>query len=425
MEIRAAIVRTAHGGFSDLRTCHDTAPCHTAVMTTSSPISRRRLLQRAAVLGAGTSLGAAWIVRAAAPRAEVLQTRVISQCARHYHGWPTLAQRKNGELLLVCSGGRQAHVCPFGQVELMQSRDGGATWTFPRVLLDGPIDDRDAGVVETAKGTLLATTFTSLAYEPILERAEKAIGTATAWPAEKLDAWRGVHARHDAATRKRELGTWMLRSTDGGVTWSPRYDCIVNSPHGPFAAADGRMLYAGKDLWKTGDWNGVCESVDDGQTWRKLAPIPTRRGDKAADYHELHGVQAADGRLIVHLRNHNATDARETLQSESVDGGKTWTEPRAIGVWGLPSHLLRLKDGRLLMSYGHRRKPFGNQARVSADHGKTWSEPLTLSADGLGGDLGYPSTVELEDGSLLTAWYEVLAGNALAVLRQARWKLKS
>ena len=46
-------------------------------------------------------------------------------------------------------------------------------------------------------------------------------------------------------------------------------------------------------------------------------------------------------------------------------------------------YLLRLKDDRLLMSYGHRRKPFGVQARVSADHGKTWSEPLTLSDDGI------------------------------------------
>ena len=39
--------------------------------------------------------------------------------------------------------------------------------------MDGPIDDRDAGVLETAKGTILITTFTSLAYEPILTKAEQ------------------------------------------------------------------------------------------------------------------------------------------------------------------------------------------------------------------------------------------------------------
>ena len=89
-------------------------------------------------------------------------------------------------------------------------------------------------------------------------------------------------------------------------------------------------------------------------------------------------MEATNGDLIAHIRNHNPKNNRETLQSASRDGGKTWSEPHSIGAWGLPSHLLSLKDGRLLMSYGHRRKPFGNQARVSADHGKTWSDPIIV-----------------------------------------------
>ena len=123
------------------------------------------------------------------------------------------------------------------------------------------------------------------------------------------------------------------------------------------------------------------------------------------------------------ILNHNPKNNRETLQTESKDGGNTWSEPHSIGVWGLPSHLLRLKDGRLLMSYGHRRKPYGNQARVSDDHGKTWSEPITISGDGAGHDLGYPSTVQVDDGSLVTVWYEKFAGSTLAVLRQATWRI--
>src|SRR5438874_2574340 len=107
----------------------------------------------------------------AVPRAAVEAPTVISRQPHLYHGWPTLARRRNGQLLLVCSGGREAHVCPFGRVELMTSDDEGKTWTWPRVLLDSAIDDRDAGVVETPKGSLLATTFTSLAYEPLLEKA--------------------------------------------------------------------------------------------------------------------------------------------------------------------------------------------------------------------------------------------------------------
>ena len=113
------------------------------------------------------------------------------------------------------------------------------------------------------------------------------------------------------------------------------------------------------------------------------------------------------------------------MQSESIDGGKTWSVPHTIGVWGIPSHLLRLKDDRLLMSYGYRRAPYGNQARISSDNGQTWSEPMTLSSDGTTGDLGYPSTVECDDGMLVTVWYEVLGGSPLAQLRQARWRFSA
>jgi hypothetical protein len=360
----------------------------------------------------------------AAPSAKVESTTVITKQPHLYHGWPTLARRRNGELLVVCSGGREAHVCPFGRVELMRSHDNGTTWTWPQVLLDGPIDDRDAGVMETGKGSLLVTTFTSLAFEPILEQAEaRKADDPQAWPKDKLERWRAARDRIDKQQRQKELGTWMIRSTDGGITWSARYDCLVNSPHGPVQLSGDRLLYAGKELWKPEQRNGVCESIDDGQTWKWLAEIPTRKGDDPKQYHELHAVETSGGRIILHIRNHNKANLGETLQCESTDGGRTWSEPHSIGVWGYPSHLLRLKDGRLLMSYGHRRKPIGNQARISDDQGKTWSEPLLISSDGVTGDLGYPSTVELDNRLLVTVWYEVIAGAKLAVLRQAKWRI--
>jgi hypothetical protein len=383
-------------------------------------LSRRRLLGYAGALATIALSGRRSL---AAPKAHVESITVISKQPQYYHGWPTLTRRRDGQLLLVCSGGREAHVCPFGRVELMRSRDEGGTWTWPEVLLDSPIDDRDAGVVETAKGSLLVTTFTSLAFEPILEQAEgRKPGDPHAWPAEKLARWRAGRDRITAEQRQKELGVWMLRSTDG-VRWSARYECQVNSPHGPIQLADGRLLYAGKELWKKPERVGVCVSDDDGKSWKWLAEIPTRPGDTAEEYHELHAVETADRRLIIHIRNHNKASHGEVLQSESSDGGKKWSEPRSTGVWGFPSHLLRLRDGRLLMTYGHRRKPLGNQARISEDHGRSWSEPLILSDDGASGDLGYPSSVQLDRDRFLTVWYEVLRGSPLAVLRQARWKL--
>ncbi len=388
-------------------------------------INRRQFLRRTSLVSAAAVLGS--LAKAeAAPKCEVLGIRVISHQPQYYHGWPTLARRRNGQLLVVCSGGRERHVCPFGRVELMVSSDNGQSWGWPQVLLDSAIDDRDAGALETAKGTVLVTTFTSLAYEPILEKAQKKkAGEAGAWPAEQLNAWQAAHQRLTADQRRAELGEWLVRSTDGGVTWSARYPTLVNSPHGPIQLADGRLLYAGRELWAQAQRVGVCESRDDGRTWRWLADIPARAGDDPKQYHELHAVEAGEGRIIVHIRNHNKLNQGETLQTESTDGGKTWSEPHSIGVWGLPSFLLRLRSGKLVMTYGHRRPPFGNQARLSEDQGRKWSEPVIISGDGAGGDLGYPSTVELEDGSLLTVWYEALKSSPRAVLRQARWRISA
>jgi hypothetical protein len=301
----------------------------------------------------------------------------------------------------------------------MTSHDNGETWTWPRVLLDSAIDDRDSGVLETAQGSLLVTTFSSLAYVPVLAKAK----SSGLWPEQRLKDWMAADSRLDKEAQEKELGEWMLRSTDGGITWSVRLPTIVNSPHGPVQISDGRLLYAGKELWTKEQRVGVCESKDDGQTWQWLAEIPVRPGDSGREYHELHAVEAKNGTLIVHIRNHNKANAGETLQTESTDGGKTWSVPHSIGVWGLPSHLLRLRDDRLLMTYGHRRLPFGNQARLSEDNGKTWGEAMIISGDGAGGDLGYPSTVEFEDRSLLTVWYESMKIYPKAVLRQAKWEL--
>ena len=380
-----------------------------------------------------SSLRRLWPLLAAtalsAQTAQVLETKTITPAEEPYAGWSTVARRANGELWVTWSGGRDGHVCPMGQVRAMTSRDDGATWTYPRVLLDSPTDDRDSGVLETAKGTLLVTTFTSLAYEDHLAKSVMYMpvaGKSSAMrpmPPEVIARWQATQKRLTADERQAELGEWVLRSTDGGLNFSARIATIVNSPHGPLQLKDGRILYIGKELWTKNQRIGAVESKDDGLSWNWLSEIPGRPGDDVErDYHELHAVESDDGRIVAQIRHQGKVDKNWTLQTESTDGGKTWTIPRAI-TFGIPSQLLKLRDGRLLMTYGHRRLPFGNQARLSTDHGRTWSEPMIVSGDGTVGDLGYPSTVELADGTLLTVWYENMKGLDRAVLRQAKWQL--
>ena len=122
------------------------------------------------------------------------------------------------------------------------------------------------------------------------------------------------------------------------------------------------------------------------------APLLRRRGHLvrtlSGSGQQPHGpIQLSDGRQIYPGKQFGYGDHRIGV-CESSDDGRTWSVPRSIGVWRLLSHLLRLQDNRLVMAYGYRRKPYGNQARVSEDGGRSWSEPITLSSDGFSGDLG-------------------------------------
>jgi hypothetical protein len=362
-------------------------------------------------------------------KATVLDLTVVS-ADETYHGWPTIGQRRNGELLIASSSGRRQHVCPFGEVRLNRSSDAGQTWSAPAVVVDGPLDDRDAGVMETAAGTLLVAWFTSLCWLHDLYRFEA--GEIASLPTgEDVTAWRAARERLASVDVRAELGSFVARSEDGGKTWSEKIPSLVSTPHGPVGLADSRLLYVGRRGTAPGLWgrgcshiNGevaVAESLDDGRTWSMLSEVwPYAEGEIRG---EPHMVEAADGRLIVQIRCHGGAFDKQTAQCESDDGGRTWTQPHSIGVDGFPSHLLRLQDDRLLMVYGVRYPPYGNRARVSDDHGRTWSTELILSDDGANTDLGYPSSVQLDDGTIVSVWYEKLDGNPNAVLRQARWRI--
>ena len=305
------------------------------------PMSRRGFLRSTALVSAATAIG--FSARAtAALSLQVLETKVISPDLENYHGWPTLTRRRNGQLVLVWSGGRESHVCPFGRVEMMTSDNNGQTWTWPRVLIDGAIDDRDAGRARNRQrhfaGGLLHVA--RLRTEPA-GAEKKEPGDKGALARRAPAGWQAAHDRLTAEQRRAELGQWMIRSTDGGVTWSARYPTLVNSPHGPIQLSDGRLLYAGKSSFGGKERRvGVCESTDDGASWRWLGDVPERPGDSTAGLSRI--ARRGNGRWPDHRPNpqpQSKPNTGETLQTESTDGGRTWAVPRSIGVWGLPSFL--------------------------------------------------------------------------------------
>ena len=72
-----------------------------------------------------------------------------------------------------------------------------------------------------------------------------------------------------------------------------------------------------------------------------------------------------------------------------------------------PADLLLLQSGNILLTYGRRRPPYGIQAMLSHDQGETWDtkHKIALVSDAENMEVGYPSSVQLDDGTICTAYY--------------------
>lgn len=95
-------------------------------------------------------------------------------------------------------------------------------------------------------------------------------------------------------------------------------------------------------------------------------------------------------------------------QAESVDGGRTWSPAEKLGLWGHPPYAFRLRDGSVMLLFGHRREPYSIHAVMSFDEARTWDlsthKPIYTFEPG-NYDIGYPVGVELPDGRVLAAFY--------------------
>ena len=69
------------------------------------------------------------------------------------------------------------------------------------------------------------------------------------------------------------------------------------------------------------------------------------------------------------------------------------------------TYLTELVDGRILATYSNYHLPFGVYAIVSNDGGRTWDRdhPIQLALSALN-QVGWPVTLQLADGSLLTGY---------------------
>ena len=353
----------------------------------------------------------------------------------NYFAWPTVARLQNGKIAVVASGYRLTHVDPFGKTVISYSEDEGETYTIPAPVIDTVLDDRDGGIATFGTSGVIVTSFNNTMKSQEDYAQER-----------RYQAWSKEYCRFYANLISEEqqnpmLGYTFRLSEDCGVTFGPLYHSPVTSPHGPVELQDGTILWVGRkanlqpgekeiqayriDLDGTSEFVGAIEGIED-----EYGPIPS---------HEPHAYQLKDGTLLCHIRADRFERFKEHIftiyQSESQDGGKTWSKPHPIShpLDGAPAHILQHSSGVVISACGDRKNPGGIRIMLSADGGKTWeTEHMLHREEFCCGDLGYPATVELKDGSLLTVYYghvddgtpcEDPGGDTPAVILQQKWRI--
>ncbi len=351
----------------------------------------------------------------------------VTDSVFNYNGWPTVTKDDRGVLYAAASSFRLQHVCPAGKNCMYLSFDEGETWTCPIVVNDSYLDDRDTGIVYMGNGKLLMSWFSDKDEEQFarfknyewLQAPQKAMILGMGQVPLYLD---------ENDTRP---GCFVKISEDYGVTWSENIRVPLNSPHGPNVMNDGTLIYFGKI------WGGQCgenenkiaafHSADDGRTWQLRGIVPVPEGHALWMMHEAHVVQLPSGRLLGAMRVHGrpVEPSFTVYTTFSDDGGYTWSVPECIGVDGSPPHLLVHSSGAVICSYSRRGDDNNKHERacVSYDGGETWTEDYLINDKAMY-DHGYPATVELSDGSLLTVYYQPYPGDGPCSILYTKWRLE-
>lgn len=299
--------------------------------------------------------------------------------------FPVALRLKDDRIAVVLRGGA-GHLGIKGRLDMVFSVDEGQTWSKPVVVNDSPVDDRNPAFGQAANGVLVVGFWRTATYDE--------------------------NGRYNPSLDK-PRNTWVARSSDGGKNWSKATELDVGdigwgSPYGKMVTlSDGKMLMAvyggpvqhdGKKRTKREDHSYVYRSTDHGKTWRRIGECSGKM-----QLNETSLLRLPSGKLLAAMR----ARAGGVWLGESSDGGESWSQPVQITPPNIhPADLVLLPDGRVLMTTGYRLRPFGVRGLVGDANGVfNWRRHFLLVSDGIGGDCGYPSSVILKDGRVLTVYY--------------------
>ncbi len=272
---------------------------------------------------------------------------------------------------------------------LARSIDGGKTWSIERPEgLKPPPGEKVAGV-PTGQG----------GQEPV----ECPGGIDFTNPGFCLTArMTGIHAGNSR----------FYYSLDRGRTWQgpfklPNFDQPGTAARTDYLVEGKHKLMMFLTAAKSDGLQGrvICvRTADGGAHWNLVSFVGSEpeKGQKAI---MPSTVRLSPSHLLTARRQVQFIDTYR-----SADNGSTW-EFGGIAVPntglnnGNPPHLVRMRDGRLVITYGFRSPAYGIRARISTDEGRTWGPEIVLRDDGGCWDLGYTRTVQRLDGNLVTVYY--------------------
>lgn len=354
----------------------------------------------AAMLGAQAPARQKDAVTAATPAPAAPAHVVVERAAGRYGGWPANhgIWAWGDEILVGFSWGRMrsggaesGHPIDRRQPEehmLARSLDGGQTWTHekPAGLTPPPTPGHIAGVPTDTGGKEAVPLTTPIDFT----------APGFALTARMSDIHVGP--------------SWFFYTTDKGHSWSgpftlpdvgqkgiaARTDYLVDGPH-----ELTMFLTAAKSNGREG--RVICvRTKDGGRTWNLVSMVgPEPDGNDFAIMPS--SVRLSPASILTLVRH------RGWIESyRSDDNAATWAHVvRAVPDTGRgnPPSLVKLGDGRLIVTFGYRAAPFGIHARTSRDQGRSWSDDLVLRADAVDWDLGYTRSVQRADGKIVTVYY--------------------
>ena len=371
---------------------------------------KSRLVPLVAVL---SSLVPALALAASSPGARKVRDFVIHEDPLLYASFPSVVRRPDGEIVVafrrapsrvVFGEGKNSHVDPNSQLVLVRSRDDGATWSREPALLYAHAwgGSQDPCLLQLRDGRLLCTSYGWAFVKPeIVPKLKPPV----------FEIVPGVIF----------LGGYVLRSDDGGRTWSgPGYPPHVAAElnhdlHGrpipaynrgaPYEGRSGRLFWvvaANDAVQPRRTSNHLLVSDDRGETWRYSAPVAA---DPKVSFNEASVYETPRGDVVAFLRTAGLDD--HAVLARSTDGGRTFQPWQDMGWRGHPLQATRLPDNRVLLVYGYRHKPYGVRARIlNAECTDFATAPeIILREDGGTTDIGYPWSVVLDQRRVLVTYY--------------------